>query len=53
MVNSTRPAKINAAADKMNGPARAGTPIDRAKLPITPTRLGPATAPNVLKPSQY
>ncbi|COG38449.1 Uncharacterised protein [Streptococcus pneumoniae] len=32
----------------MNGPASLGTPIECAKLPITPTKFGPATAPKVV-----
>jgi hypothetical protein len=44
----TTPAKIYAAA-KMKGTARDGTPIERAKFPITFTKFGPATAPNVVE----
>src|SRR5699024_11138669 len=48
-MNKKMPASRNAAADNMNGPASSGTPIDSAKLPMTSTRFGPATAPNVVE----
>ncbi|MNV66262.1 hypothetical protein D3C71_1590070 [compost metagenome] len=44
-----KPATMYAAAARMNGPARAGTPIDSANFPITLTKFGPATAPNVVE----
>ncbi len=33
----------------MNGPAKAGTLIDVANCPITPTKFGPAKEPNVVE----
>lgn len=47
-IKKISPAKKYAAAANINGPARAGIPIDSATFPITLTKLGPATAPNVL-----
>lgn len=40
--------KAPPAAPNMNGPVRDGNPIDWANSPVTPTKLGPATAPNVV-----
>ena len=46
---NTIPARMKAAAAKIKGPARAGTPMDVANSPVTSTMLGPATAPKVVE----
>src|SRR5699024_12565431 len=48
-MNKKMPASRNAAAYNMNGPASSGTPTDSAKLPMTSTRFGPATPPNIVE----